>query len=302
MPANVSGGSFQFDVASVGGRWSWGVRANNVQGAGQLYEVHDVQSPYGPIERVAFPIPGDVILEMAASVQSVQGQLAPLLALVTPGVVSFSITIVEGDPNQNVATVPFQNVGNFGSFMTVTGTPGVPWLQVNPASVAGVAKNAQGAMTVTLLTSSLLSASSPYQGTVSLQDNRTVPTVITLTFNVVVLPRPAIAVSPASIALSWFLSTSSPGPSVTLAVSNSGPAGSLLNWTAARLHNTSPWLSFLPSSGGPLAPAASSNVTCGLLAGQVPQVAGTYTDTLRISSTNASNSPMDVPVILTVNP
>lgn len=301
MSVNVSGGSFQFSIASVGGIWSWSVRANNIQGAGQLYEVLDIRTPYGAIERVAAPIPGDVVVEMAASVQSVQGQLAPLLALVTPGVVSFSITVVEGDPNQTVAAVPFQNVGNFGSFMTVTGTLGVPWLQVTPASIAGVAKNQQGAMTVTLLTSSLLSASSPYQGTVSLQDNRSVPTVIVLTFNVVVLPRPAISASPGSIALSWFLSTSSSGPSATLAVSNSGPVGSSLLWSAARLHNTSPWLSFTPATGGPLAPAASSSVVCSLLAGSVPQVIGTYTDTIRVSSTNASNSPVDVPVVLTVS-
>lgn len=301
MPFTVSGGSYEFSLASVGGVWSWAVRANNVQGAGQLYEVINVRTPYGPIERVAAPIPGDVVLGMADSVISVQGQLSPLLALVSPGTVSFTITIVEGDSNQVAATIPFQNAGNFGSFMTVVGTPGVPWLQVNPAAIAGVAKGEQGQMTVTLLTSTLLSSSSPYSGTVSLQDNRSVPTVITLTFNVVVLPRPLIGVSPVSLGLSFFLSTQSSGPSAVLAVSNPGPATSSLNWSVSKLLNSSPWLSFSPASGGPLASGQSANVTCTLVPSLVPQVVGTYQETLRVSSPNASNSPVDVPLVLTVN-
>lgn len=302
MPPIVSGGSYEFALASVGGTWSWAVRANNVQGAGQLYEVINVRTPYGPIERVASPIPGDVILEMAMSVQSVQGQLSPMLALVSPGTTSFTITIVEGDANQVAATVPFQNAGNFGSFMTVNGTPGAPWLQVNPTSVAGIAKGEQGAMTVTLLTSSLLNSGSPYSGSVSLQDNRSVPTVIVLTFNVVVLPRPSIGVSPPALGLSYFLSTQSSGPSAILTVSNSGPVTSSLNWSVAKLLNSSPWLSFTPSTGGPLASGGSSNVTCTLVPSLVPQVVGTFQETLRVTSPNASNSPVDVPLVLTVNP
>lgn len=300
MSVTVKGGSYEFNKSSVGGLWYWTVRANNTQGLGQLYEVIDLLTPYGPLVNVQIPIPGDIVLAMAESLQDIQGQLAPLLSLVQPATTTYTITITEGDPDQAVGNVDFQNVGAFGSFMTVTATPGASWLEAYPEVTQGVGKNEVGSVGITLLTSALLTSGSPYSAVVNLQDNRDPPTVIPITVNVVVLPRPVILPSPTTINLTYIIATSTPGPSQTLAVQNAGPLASMLEWTAAKV-NGAAWFDFTPASGGPLASGDAENVTLSVVPTSAPAVPGTYTETLRISSPNASNTPVDVTVVLVVS-
>lgn len=299
MSVTVKGGSYDFNKPSVGGLWYWTVRANNTQGLGQLYEVIDLLTPYGPFVNVQIPIPGDIVLAMAESLQDVQGQLSPLLALVQPATTAYTVTITEGDPSQAVGTVDFQNIGAFGSFMTVTATPGASWLEASPEVTQGVGKNETGSVGITLLTSTLLTSGSPYSAVVNLQDNRDPPTVIPITVNVIVLPRPVILASPTTISLTYIIATSTSGPSQILAVQNSGPLASVLEWTAAKV-NGATWFDFTPPSGGPLASGDSENMTLSVVPAEVPSVPGTYTETLRISSQNASNTPVDVSVVLVV--
>lgn len=299
MSVTVKGGSYDFSRSSVGGLWLWTVRANNTQGLGQLYDIIDINTPYGPFVNVQIPIPGDIVLAMAESLQSVQGQLAPFLALTQLTPTSFTVTITEGDLDQSVGSIDFQNVGAFGSFMTVTATPGASWLEAYPEVTQGVGKNETGSVSITLLTSTLLTSGSPYSAIVNLQDNRDPPTVIPITVNVVVLPRPVILVSPATVSLTYIIATSTPGPSQILAIQNSGPLASMLEWTAAKVNGVT-WFDFTPASGGPLASGDSENVTLSVVPTKVPAVPGTYTETLRISSQDASNTPVDVTVILVV--
>lgn len=300
MATSVSAGGFSFDLDSVGGKWYWTVHANNIQGASQVYRVIDIMSPFGRFSDVELPLPGEVVLAMADTLQQVQQQLAPLLALISsPNPVN--VTVTEGDPSSFISTVVFQNAGAFGSFLTATATPSAPWLQVGPTIVSGLNKNEQGQFAIKVVPSILLSTGSPYSGNVVLQDNRQPATVITLNFGVIVLPRPAIATNVTQVVLTYSLNLATSGGSQQVIVSNSGPAGSILNATLAKVQNRSPWLQFVPASVGPLASAAFSPVTFSVLSPGVPTTPGTYTETILISSPNASNGNQTVVVSLVVS-
>lgn len=300
MGTTVSGGSFGFNLVSVGGIWSWTVRANNVYGGSQLYQVVDVTSPWGRLSDSDSPIPGDVVTAMAGSILDVQGQLAPLLSLVQ-GVSSLMITVTEGDPPIDVAAVPVQNSGAFGSFMTATATPGASWLSANPSFLKALGKGEQGNFTIRVLPSTLLANMSPYSGVVSLQDNRIPSTVIPISVMVTVLPRPAFSLSASGISLTYSIATMTTGiGSGTVLVTNGGPANSLLNFSVGKVNNCSGWLQISPLTVGPLASGGSSLLTFTLMPGLVPGIPGSYVETVQVSSTNASNSPQSIVVTLTV--
>jgi hypothetical protein len=297
----IGAGGFTFDLDSVGGRWFWTVQANNIQGSSQLYQVTDIRSPFGRFVDVDLPLPGDVVAAMASTLAQFQLQLAPLISLVSPGTSTFSITVTEGDPNSVVAIVPFQNSGAFGSFLTATATPSVPWLSANPPIIAGLNQNQQGQFTITILPATLLASGSPYTGLVNLQDNRITPTSIPITVNVTVLPRPTIATDVTTVNLSYSIS-GGPGGAQVCNVSNSGPSGSLLNVTIATVQSKPPWLAFTPTSIGPLASTASAPITFSVVNAGVPLITGTYQVTMIITSPNATDSPVYVLVNLVVSP
>ena len=301
MTATVAGSKFQFGIASIGGTWSWAVQANNTFGAGQLYQFVDIVTPFGPLmgTGVDIPIPADVIECMASSLVDVRAQLAPLLALVQPATTSFNLVIVEGDPNQEVGDVEVQNVGAFGSFMEATATPDAVWLAASPSVVQGIGKNQKDSFNISLLPSTLLSANSPFNGTVNLQENREPPTIIPLSVTVTVLPRPAISTDVSSMVFSYSVSTGVPSGANAVTISNTGPLLSVLDWAAAVV-NGAAWLAIVPTSGGPLNPGDTSIVTASLVASAIPLSPGVYSDKIRISSPTASNSPVDVNVTLTV--
>lgn len=301
MGSSVAAGGFKFSHASVGGTWYWTVRADNVRGAGQLYQVVDVTSPFGGLAASSIPIPGDVVLKMAESIQDMQAQLAPLIALVAPGTTTFNITVVEGGSTVVAATVPFQNAGAFGSFLTATATPSAAWLKSVPGSIVGVGKNEQGQFVIQVNPATLLATGSPYSGTVSLQDNRPTPTVIPLTFNVTVQPKPTISVDVTEVVLTYSLTTLAYNGPLNATVTNTGPAGSQLSIAAAKVQNLSAWLSFTPSSLGPLASGASAAIAFSFVPAGAPTVPGTYTETVRLTSTTATNSPKSVLVKLVVS-
>jgi hypothetical protein len=300
MATGVRGGGFDFDVCSVGGRWQWRVTASNVQGAGQFYQVEDVKTPFGSLATVDIPIPGDVITAMAESLSVFQQQLQPKIVLT--GTSGLNVTVTEGDPVLVVGSLTFINGGAFGSFMTATGTPDSPWLSVDPPSVPGIDKNGSGSMSVRVDPRILLATASPYLGHVGLQDNSSPATLIPVPVNVVVLPRPAISLDTMSIGLAFYLASMVPGGAASVTVTNSGPLGSYLSFSLAKVQNVSPWLSVAPLSGTSVPSGGSVNVTFSLVADQVPKIPGTYTEIVRVASPNASNSPLQIAVSLVVNP
>lgn len=300
MATGVRGGGFDFDVCSVGGQWRWRVTASNIQGAGQLYQVEDIRTPFGSLSTVDIPIPGDVVTAMAESLSTFQQQLQPKIVLT--GTTGLNVTVTEGDPVLVVGSLSFINGGAFGSFMTASGTPDSPWLSVDPPSVAGIDKNASGQMSVRVDPRILLSTASPYLGHVGLQDNSSPANLVTVPVNVVVLPRPAISVDTATVGLAFYLASMSPGGAASVTITNSGPLGSYLSFSLAKVQNVSPWLAIAPLSGTSIPSGGTVNATFSIVADQVPRIPGTYTEIVRVASPNASNSPQQITVSLVVNP
>src|ERR1700734_1104089 len=137
----VNSGGFGFSVQSVGGVWNWFVKANNIQGLGQLYQIDNIITPYGKFVDAQIPLPGDVVIAMASSLQEIQQQLAPLVMLLSGTPLSYSVTVTEGDPSTYVATVPFTNAGAFGSFLSSASTSDSSWLTAVPSNIVGIGKN-----------------------------------------------------------------------------------------------------------------------------------------------------------------
>jgi Subtilase family/Viral BACON domain len=102
-------------------------------------------------------------------------------------------------------------------------------------------------------------------------------------------PNPTIGVSPSSLSYSATAGGANPAAQ-TVNISNIG--GGTLNWTVT---SNQPWLTPNNTSGtAPSALGVSVNIA-GL-------AAGTYNGALSISGTGATNTPVSVPVTLTVNP
>jgi hypothetical protein len=99
---------------------------------------------------------------------------------------------------------------------------------------------------------------------------------------------PTIGVSPASMSFSATVGGANP-PSQSLSITNTG--GGTLNWSAS---SNASWLSVSPTSGtAPSTATVSVNIT-GL-------AVGTYNGAITITAAGATNTPVTVPVTLTVN-
>jgi len=301
MGSTVASGGFRFRKISVGGAWYWSIDANNIQGANQQYYVRDIQTPFGRYtDGVDVPIPGDVVTEMASSLAQFQQQLAPLLAVVAGQQTTLNVTVTQGDPASAAGAINIVNAGAFGSFMTASATPTVPWLSASPTVIPGIGQNQQAQFTIILDPTTLVTAPTPYTGVMNLQDNRATPTIIPITVNVTVLPQPVISPSPLKVGFSWTLLTAANSGSQQLIITNTGPVGSILGFNVAKVQNNSPWLQFSPPAASGIASGGTAIITLSLVPFGIPQIPGCYFETILISSPNASNSPVAVQVELIV--
>jgi len=296
MNAIPAGGGFSFSLGSIGGTWKWTVLASNLQGPGLLYQVQDILTPYGPLTVAAIPLPGDVVQSMAQSVTDVQNQMKPHMTVVSSQT-SFSMGVTEGDPRVNVGSVQIRNDGGFGSFLSATATPDVPWLTVLTPEITGIARGATAQFSFDLVPDTLLATQSPFVGHIRIQDTSDSSSYAIMTVSVLVLPRPAIGVSTQSVALSYSLETPAPA-NFYVTVSNLGPGTSSLNYSTLKVGNAA-WLVVAPNSGGPIASGGNELIQLSL-ALPVSAALGEHVETVRISSQNASNSPVDVTVTMTV--
>ena len=301
MGASVASGGFRFEQVSVGGTWYWTISADNILSSTQQFYLKDIQTPFGRYtDGVDVPIPGDVVLAMASSLSQFQQQLAPLLALAPGQQTVYNVTATQGDPASQVGTVIVLNSGAFGSFMTATASPSVPWLSASPTVIPGIGQNQNGQFNIILDPTVLQTQSTPFVGVINLQDNRTPPTLIPITFNVTILPQPIIGVNSPCFNFSWTLLTAANSGVQQLVVTNNGPATSVLNFTVAKVQNCNSWLEFSPTYANGLNSGSSATITFTLNSGAIPQLPGEYFETILISSQNASNSPVAVQVTLCV--
>lgn len=299
MSVVISGGGFYFSLLSVGGKWTWKVTTNNVVNSGQYYYIDDINSPFGPLNVVNSPIPGEVAHAMSESLNTFQQQLIPTLYLSSSN--TLNITVTEGDPTTEVGLISFVNTGALGSFLSVGCTSSEDWTIVNPTSVLGLNKNQAGSTSVKIDPSDLLSVDSPYSSEVVLQNLSVPSNSSTVTVNVDVLPRPEITLSVSTIEFTYNISSNTTSGPIDVDVSNSGPLTSILECYLSKIQNNSPWLSYTPSSLGPIDSGDLETVTFSLIVSGIVKVAGTYTETISVYSNNASNSPAILTVKLVVS-
>jgi hypothetical protein len=171
---------------------------------------------------------------------------------------------------------------------TVATSSGGNWLSATPA-----AGNTPQGVSVSADANGL--AVGTYSGTVTIASTgaSNSPQTIDVTFDVTVAgpqPSPSISASPASLSFSAATNTTAVTPQ-SIDVSSSGTA---VNLTAAATTATGGnWLSVTPASGPtPLTLAVAVDPT-GL-------ADGTYTGAVTVTGASASNSPLSIPVTLTV--
>jgi hypothetical protein len=207
------------------------------------------------------------------------GAAAPTIG-VAPTSMSFSGTA--GGANPASQSLSITNTG--GGTLNWSASTNQPWLSIVPSS--GTAPS-----TPVVLVSTAGLAVGAYSGaiTITAAGATNTPVSVPVTLTVTAVPSPTIGVSPSSFSFSATAGGANPA-SQSLSITNTG--GGTLNWTAS---SNQTWLGVSPASGtAPSSASVSANIT-GL-------VAGTYNGAITISAAGATNSPVTVPVTLTVNP
>ena len=225
-------------------------------------------------------------------------------ALATSPAAPFSITqsAIESEPT---ATASFEifNSGALGLDWSITGDDAA-WISVSPKNGSSA-----GAIDRTTITVSLNGTGQPVNSTLTatlviegikqsdLTSAVNSPISVAGTFHFNEDPPAQIAVSPTSLLITAY--DSLPSPTAALTLTNPGYVA--LNWTAS---DTAAWLTLTPSSGSVIGAQTGSNdsntVSCAVDATALSH--GTYSAIITLTDPNASNSPVTVPVDLTVAP
>ena len=146
-----------------------------------------------------------------------------------------------------------------------------------------------GSNTITVnFDSSGLSAGT-YTGTITVTDPGASPTSKTITVTLVIAVQPVMALTSASI--SEIGITGTVGPQASFGVSNTG--GGAMNYIVSK---TQSWLSISPSSGTVVGETDTIYVNFDATS----LSPGTYNDTITVTSAQANNSPLTIPVSFTV--
>lgn len=293
----IRGGGFTFEKYSTGGRWHWKVYSELDASSCLRYFVTDICSPWGFLTSVVAPIPGDVIAAIQESTQDIANQFLPNIAFVNSSQSTLNAAVAEGDADFLVATVTVVNSGAFGSFANFQASGSAPWLRVTPSQVQGVYKNGVAEFEVYVRPSLMVHASSPYSGVVVFTDGTN---SVSSSVAVTVAARPTIFVDPTVLGFGYQITTATTDAIPTLRIENTGPSGSVLDFTVGKVQNTSPWLTLSASSGSDIASGDDVTITFTLIPSAFPTLTGVYTEILRVSSPNATNTPVLVPITFTI--
>src|SRR6266478_3195180 len=173
------------------------------------------------------------------------------------------------------------SVSSSGSAISYTVSTSATWLTATPAS-----GSTTGSVSVSVSPASL--AAGTYTGSVTLTSSgaSNSPKTIPVTLTVTAASLPTLTAAPASLSFTYQTGGTTPAAQA-VAVTSSGNAVSYTTATSAT------WLSATPASGStPGSVSVSVNPT-GL-------AAGSYSGSVTLTSSGASNSPKMVPVTLTV--
>ncbi len=212
----------------------------------------------------------------------------PVLA-VSPTSLTFSAT--QGGSNPTNQTLSISNAGSGTLSWTATASVSTPtsgtWLSVSPSS-----GTAPSTLTVSVNISGLVAGN--YSGSITVTGSGASSSPQSISVSLTVAALPAISLSASSLTFSAVQGGANPA-NQTVNISNSG--GGTLNWTATAQVTTpsgGTWLSVSPSSG-----TAPSTLTISVNLGTL--AAGTYSGTITVAATGASNSPQTINVTLTLN-
>lgn len=280
--ASISSQDIGFFVNSSGRTWRWKTRMD-VSGASPTFQIIDILSPWGPL-RDSIPLPGDVVQGMSDSIASLKANFKPLILVGPPTALTFSVDEGRGYSESQNASVT--NIGVYGSLLSTNLVVSAPYIHVSPSVVPHLASNQDGAFQVSIDSTDLLASSSPYSGSVSLQDPTSLNSPQTLPLTITVRPKAVIGVSPATVIFSATRPLTGPYPTIAtqqFTVQNAGPSGSVLDYQIARLTGLSQnWLASFTPVTGLLNASSTANITVTVapVDGLMP---GTYEETLRIS-------------------
>jgi hypothetical protein len=204
---------------------------------------------------------------------------------------SLTFNAVQGGSNPSSQDVTVKNIGPLGSTLNWSATDNAAWVSESPTSGSlgsGASENTTVSVNITGLTAGT------YYATITVSDPNATndPQTVSVTL-VITAPKPTIGLSPTSLTFNAVQGGSNPSSQI-VTVTNIGPAGSTLNWTAT---DDADWLSESPT-GGSLASGASEPMTVSV--NITGLTAGTYYATITVSDPNATNDPQTVSVTLVV--
>lgn len=296
--ANISAQDVGFSVTVNGRVWRWKTRMD-VSGAAPTFQIIDIFTPFGAL-RDSVPLPGAVVQGMSESIESLMANFRPTILVGPPTSLTFSVD--EGRGYADGQTVPVTNSGTYGSLLTATLSTSAPYIHVSPEVVGNLATNVSGSFEVLVDSTDLLASSSPYTGSVTIQDNTATNTPRTLPITVVVRPKAVIATNIPIVTFEVSRPVSGPFPSVPseqFIVQNTGASGSVLDFQVVRLTGLSQnWLASFTPVYGTLNSSGQQTVSV-YVAPAEGLLPGTYEETLRISG-YSFNDYVDVLVQLVI--
>ena len=195
---------------------------------------------------------------------------------------SFSFTAQQGGTNPAVQTLAIHNVG--GDALTWITSHSATWLTLSPASGTN-----HGTVILSVDISALTPG--PYTDTITVSATDAAPVIIPVTLTITPSTPSLISLSPTSLTFTATQGAANPG-SQTLSVRNTG--GGTLTWSASENQG---WLSLSPASGTTTTETDSITVSVNISGLQ----ANTYSASITVTATGATNTPQVIPVTLTVN-
>ncbi|MFH1379065.1 MAG: T9SS type A sorting domain-containing protein [bacterium] len=208
----------------------------------------------------------------------------------------FNFTAVEGSSNPPDQSLVIGNTGPENTILIWTAVDNAEWLSLSPVSGSlsggdpiGETESVNLAVDIAGLVPGI------YHGIITISDDNAENSPLTVSVDLTIDSevKPIIGISQSPLQFNAFAGGNNPADQ-TVVITNTGLAGSVLNWTSS--FNES-WLA-LSQTEGSLASDASTQVIISVEVNTLAE--GTYTSEITISDANADNNPQSIEVILTV--
>ncbi len=199
---------------------------------------------------------------------------------------SFTFSATEGGSNPANQTLEIWNSGSGTLDWSVSDN--AAWLTLSPASGSSTGEHDN----VTLSVNISGRTAGTYSATITITDPNATnsPQTVPVSLNITAVPKPTISFSPSSFTFSATEGGSNPA-NQTLEIWNSGSG--TLNWSVS---DNATWLSLSPASGS----STGEQDSVILSVNTSGMTVGTYTATITISASGATNTPQTLTVNLTI--